>query len=130
MNKDEIQRKISEIELSMNASNFWSDKDEAQKTISEYQDLKDELEGVRKYDKSDAVTWIGRGGTAPMNDFQYLTVAKYDWRYLVGSIVRFGVDDQQNRGKNEIIILMNSKSVKILWNDHINYSAINWKIKV
>ena len=62
-----------------------------------------------QYDKSDAVTWIGRGGTAPMNDFQFLTVAKYDWRYLVGSIVRFGVDDQQNRGKNEIISLMNSK---------------------
>lgn len=62
-----------------------------------------------QYDKSDSVTWIGRGGTAPMNDFQYLTVAKYDWRYLVGSIVRFGVDDQQNRGKNEIISLMTSK---------------------
>ena len=62
-----------------------------------------------QYDKSDSVKWIGRGGTASMNDFQFLTVAKYDWRYLVGSIVRFGVDDQQNRGKNEIISLMNSK---------------------
>ena len=62
-----------------------------------------------QYDKSDNVRWIGRGGTAPMNDFQFLTVAKYDWRYLVGSIVRFGVDDQQNRGKNEIFSLMNSK---------------------
>lgn len=62
-----------------------------------------------QYFASDSVTWIGRGGTAPMNDFQFLTIAKYDWRYLVGSIVRFGVDDQQNRGKNEIINLMNSK---------------------
>lgn len=62
-----------------------------------------------QYDKSDAVRWIGRGGTSPMNDFQFLTTAKYDWRYLVGSIVRFGVDDQQNRGRNEIISLMNAK---------------------
>ena len=62
-----------------------------------------------QYDKSDSVKWIGRGGTASMNDFQFLTVAKYDWRYLVGSLVRFGVDDQQNRGRNEIINLMNSK---------------------
>lgn len=62
-----------------------------------------------QYAKSDSVRWIGRGGTAPMNDFQFLTIAKYDWRYLVGSIVRFGVDDQQNRGKNEIINLMTSK---------------------
>lgn len=62
-----------------------------------------------QYATSDSVKWIGRGGTASMNDFQFLTIAKYDWRYLVGSIVRFGVDDQQNRGKNEIISLMNSK---------------------
>jgi hypothetical protein len=62
-----------------------------------------------QYDKSDSVKWIGRGGTAAMNDFQFLTMAKFDWRYLVGSVVRFGVDDQQNRGKNEIISLMNSK---------------------
>lgn len=62
-----------------------------------------------QYDKSDGVKWIGRGGTTGMNDFQFLTIAKYDWRYLVGSIVRFGVDDQQNRGKNQIISLMTSK---------------------
>lgn len=62
-----------------------------------------------QYFKSDSIQWIGRGGTAPMNDFQHLTVAKYDWRYLVGSVVRFGVDDQQNRGRNQIISLMNSK---------------------
>src|SRR5260221_5493291 len=62
-----------------------------------------------QYDKSDGIKWIGKGGTAPMSDFQFLTVAKFDWRYLVGSLVRFGVDDQQNRGKNEILNLMNAK---------------------
>ncbi len=61
------------------------------------------------YDKTDNVRWIGRGGTAPMNDQQLLTTAKFDWRYLVGSVVRFGIDDQQNRGKNEILNLMNTK---------------------
>src|SRR5258708_7861883 len=63
-----------------------------------------------QYDKSDGVKWIGRGGTAPMNDFQFATIAKFDWRYVVGSIVRFGIDDQQNRGKNEIMSLMNAKT--------------------
>lgn len=62
-----------------------------------------------QYDKADTVRWIGKGGTAPMNDFQFLTTAKYDWRYLVGSVMRFGIDDQQNRGKNEIINLMSTK---------------------
>lgn len=62
-----------------------------------------------QYDKTDSVAWIGKGGTVAMNDFEFLTVAKYDWKYLVGNLVRFGVDDQQNRGKNQIINLMNAK---------------------
>jgi len=62
-----------------------------------------------QYDKNDNVQWIGKGGAVSLNDYEFLTTARYDWRYLVGSIVRFGVDDQQNRGKNRIINLMNSK---------------------
>lgn len=62
-----------------------------------------------QYDDNDSVAWIGKGGTVSMNDFEFLTVAQYDWRYLVGNVVRFGVDDQQNRGKNQILNLMNAK---------------------
>lgn len=62
-----------------------------------------------QFDKSDGVKWVGRGGTVTLNDFQFLSVAKYDWRYLVGTITRFGVDDQQNAGKNQIISLANAK---------------------
>lgn len=62
-----------------------------------------------QFDKSDSIKWIGKGGVATTNDFEFLTTAKYDWRYLIGSIVRFGVDDQQNRGRNQIINLMTSK---------------------
>jgi hypothetical protein len=62
-----------------------------------------------QYAKNESVSWIGKGGTVSMNDYEFLTTAKYDWKYLVANIVRFGVDDQQNRGKNQIISLMNSK---------------------
>ncbi len=62
-----------------------------------------------QYATNGNVTWIGKGGTVSLNDYEFLTTAKYDWKYLVGSIVRFGVDDQQNRGKNQIINLMNAK---------------------
>lgn len=62
-----------------------------------------------QYDKNDNVQWITKGGTVPLNDFEFLTVAKYDWRYLTASIVRFWTDDQQNRGKNQIINFMNAK---------------------
>ena len=63
-----------------------------------------------QYDANDSVTWIGKGGSVQLNDFEFLTVAKYDWKYIVASMVRFGQDDQQNRGKNQIINFMNAKN--------------------
>jgi len=75
----------------------------------------DNVEGGRfiteplRYAKNDNVVWLGKGGAVSLNDGEFLTVAKFDWRYLVASVVRFGVDDQQNRGKNQIINLMNAK---------------------
>jgi len=62
-----------------------------------------------QYAKNDNVSWIGKGGTVSLNDYEFLTIAQYNWKYQAASIVRFGVDDQQNRGKNQIISLMNSK---------------------
>lgn len=62
-----------------------------------------------RYAKSDRVTWIERGTSMSLSDSEFLTIAQYPWRYLADSIVRFGVDDQQNRGKNQIINFMNSK---------------------
>ena len=75
----------------------------------------DNVEGGRfiteplRYAKNDNVVWLGKGGAVSLNDGEFLTIAKFDWRYLVASVVRFGVDDQQNRGKNQIINLMNAK---------------------
>ncbi len=62
-----------------------------------------------RYAKSERVKFIGRGGTVSLSDQEFLTEAVEDWKYLVDSIVRFGVDDQKNRGKNRIISLMNAK---------------------
>jgi len=61
------------------------------------------------FDKSDQVTWLTKGGTTTLNDYEFLTIAKYDWKYVAVPIVRFGVDDQQNRGRAQIINLMNAK---------------------
>ena len=62
-----------------------------------------------RYVKSDKVKFIGKGGTVSLSDLEFLTEATEDWKYLVDSIVRFGVDDQKNRGRNRIINLMNAK---------------------
>ena len=62
-----------------------------------------------RYAKSDKVAFIGRGGTVQLSDIEFLTNAVDDWKYLVDSIVRFGVDEQKNRGRNQIISLMSAK---------------------
>lgn len=66
------------------------------------------MEPVR-YAKSDRVQFIGRGGTMPLDEEEFLTETIWQWRYLADSIVRFGVDDQKNRGKMAIMGLANSK---------------------
>jgi hypothetical protein len=61
------------------------------------------------YVKSDNVAFIGKGDAMSLDDKEFLTLATYNWRYLADSIVRFGVDEQQNAGKNKIFSLMNQK---------------------
>lgn len=62
-----------------------------------------------RFAKSDNVKFVQKGSTVDLTDKEFLTIAQYQWRYLADSIVRFGVDDQQNRGKNMIFSLMNAK---------------------
>ena len=62
-----------------------------------------------EYAANPNIAWIGKGGIVSLNDYQFLTVAQFQWRYLTASLVRFGVDDQQNSGKAQIMSYMNSK---------------------
>lgn len=67
------------------------------------------LETNLEYAQNSTVQWITRGGTVAMNDFKFLTVAQYQWRYLVANILRFGIDEQQNSGDAKIIDWVNAK---------------------
>lgn len=75
----------------------------------------DTVEGGRflteplRFAKSDNIKWVSKGSQVSLSDKEFLTVAVYDWRYLVDTIVRFGTDDQQNRGRNLIMSLMQAK---------------------
>jgi len=62
--KEKIQQKISELEVSMTTTDFWNDKIRAQTTVKELQDLKNQLAGVGKYDIGNAILSIlsGAGG--------------------------------------------------------------------
>lgn len=67
------------------------------------------IEVPLQYAKNETVQFFGKGDTISINDTQPLTVARYDWKYLAGSVVRYFVDDQRNRGKSAVIKLMNAK---------------------
>ncbi|HEY4504557.1 MAG TPA: peptide chain release factor-like protein [Candidatus Paceibacterota bacterium] len=62
--KVEIEKKIVKIEAAMVDPSFWQNKAEAQETVARYHELKQELEGVGKYDKGEAIVTIfsGAGG--------------------------------------------------------------------
>lgn len=62
-----------------------------------------------EYAANPNILWLGKGGVVAMNDYQFLTVAQYQWRYLTASMVRFGIDDQQNQGEAQVMSLMNQK---------------------
>ncbi|MBL7045646.1 MAG: PCRF domain-containing protein [Parcubacteria group bacterium] len=77
--KSEIEKQIEAIETQMNESTFWDDKDVAQAVIAKHQELKDELSGVGKYDKGDAVVTIFSGaGGDDAEDFSSILFRMYE----------------------------------------------------
>ena len=91
VSKEEIQKKIEEIETAMSSADFWADKDKAQAAIREHAALKDALEGVGKYDRGGAhMTIFSGAGGDDAEDFSrillemYLKLfAKKKWGYSV-----------------------------------------------
>lgn len=78
MEKEAIQKQINEIENAMAEADFWSDKAKAQATIRQLQSLKDQLEGVGKYDKGSAVMTLFAGaGGDDAEDFASMLLHMY-----------------------------------------------------
>src|SRR5581483_1960850 len=89
--KEEIQEKINAIEERMGSADFWTDKEIAQATIKELQDLKDQLEGGGKYDRGGAIMTIFSGaGGDDAEDFSRILLEMYEkffnkkgWNYSI-----------------------------------------------
>ena len=59
--------------------------------------------------KNPNISFIGKGSTVPLTDFDPLSEAHFDWKYLQGTIVRFMTDDQQNSGEFKLIDIVKDK---------------------
>lgn len=90
--KESLQAEIAELEATMGAVDFWSDKARAQATIREIGELKEKLAGVGKYDRGNAVMTIFSGaGGDDSEDFSGMLLRMYmkffetqgfDWKVL------------------------------------------------
>jgi peptide chain release factor 2 len=76
--KEAVEARIAEIEAAMGSPDFWSDKDKAQASLKEYQDLKAKLAGAGSHDKGDAILSIiaGAGGD-DAEDFSRMLYSMY-----------------------------------------------------
>lgn len=78
MKKSDVEKQIAEIETTMAAADFWSDKEKAQSVLKEYQELKAKLAGGGGYDKSDAlVSIISGAGGDDAEDFSRILFEMY-----------------------------------------------------
>lgn len=81
--KEELEKNIQAIEVQMAEADFWMDKETAQAAIRELQSLKDELEGVGRYDKGGAVMTIFSGaGGDDAEDFSRLLFEMYQKLFI------------------------------------------------
>ncbi len=78
MKPEDVKEKIEQLEKEMNSLGFWDNKQEAQVKIKELARLKEELLGVGKYDKGDAVMTIFSGaGGDDAEDFSKILLNMY-----------------------------------------------------
>jgi peptide chain release factor 2 len=89
--KEAIEARIREIEATMEAADFWANKDKAQTTLKEYQDLKTQLAGGGEYDKSDAlITIVSGAGGDDAEDFSRILFEMYK-KYVAGKTWNTGL---------------------------------------
>lgn len=113
MNAD-LEQKIKELEERMAASDFWSDKNKAQSTIREIQELKDKLEGVGKYDKGGAIMTIFSGaGGDDAEDFSRILFEMYI-KYIQSKNWQWGLvhkNENDHGGFRNLTIEIEGKNV-------------------
>lgn len=73
-----------------------------------------------EYGKNETVRWLKKGGTMPLTEGDLFTMCYEQWRYVATSILRYGTEDQQNRGSARIIDYVSRKinaAERALWEE-------------
>lgn len=73
-----------------------------------------------EYGGNETVRWISKGQTVPIQDSELITMAYESWKYVAASIMRWFTEDQQNRGKAQMINLVERKigaAERALWEE-------------
>ncbi|MEK7572520.1 MAG: peptide chain release factor-like protein [Patescibacteria group bacterium] len=109
-NQNDLQTEIDKIEAIMLETDFWADKNKAQSTLKELSELKDKRNGLKKYDKGNAIIAIisGAGGD-DAEDFS---------RILLDMYMKYA-----NKMNWEIFFIHEHK------NDHGGYRNVSFEIK-
>ena len=77
-NGTSIQKRIKEVEAQMQQPDFWHDKEKAQQTIAEYNELKDRAAGKDKFDRGNAtLTLLAGAGGLDAEDFARILLDMY-----------------------------------------------------
>ncbi len=100
MDKEEVQKRINELETEIISVDFWADKNKAQATLKELAELKAKKDGVGMYDKGNAIlTIISGAGGDDAEDFAAMLMKMYG-RYIdkKGWTVVLIHENQNNHG--------------------------------
>ena len=77
---------------------FWLKEKGRIKEIRGYRRIEIPLE----YGKNETATWITKGSTVDLTEGELATMCYEDWKYIAVTILRYGVEDQQNKGAARI----------------------------
>ncbi|MEX0933412.1 MAG: PCRF domain-containing protein [Candidatus Paceibacterota bacterium] len=112
--KEALEKRLEEIMGEMSNPDFWLDKDRAQRTIQEMEDVKAEIEGVGKYDRGSAVLHIYSGaGGDDADDFARMLVAMYEKFVAKNDWELFTLSKRESQigGINSILVEIVGKGV-------------------
>jgi len=111
---EDIKKKIEDIEVEMSSADFWVDKNKAQTSIRELEELRNKLAGVGKYDKGGAVMTVFSGaGGDDAEDFSRILLDMYikffnkqNWSYSV-----IHKNENDHGGYRNITLEINGKNI-------------------